>query len=397
MRSLRPSTAALGVLTISLFALQTGLLAAQVPASPEATPAAQVPAAPGTPASPDAPGITAAPATDAAPPAPSAARPAFSKVETDTFFGKHTKEVYTGPTEIVQLAPTPMLDEEGIQRLDPDGKPMFNPPVKQQRDKKGHPLFDEKGKPVFQTATELGYDEKGKKIHLAKEKPPKMTPVSVVGGTYTVDGVIGKAALNYEIADLKYIYLYAPGIGIAVVSNEPFAGGTEQKNAFSGTTLTVNVGEHVLQLASDKELLGKKQKPESAYVLLDRQFTLPSRYPVVGYGTVTKAPYVWPGSKANPVMASAVMKAPPPPSNLMPVLLLKPCPAGMMRMAGPKVLPGQVAKEQPCVPIVKGTATVVKTPTTKTPASTPAPAASPVPTASAKPASNPDAPGGASE
>ena len=102
---------------------------------------------------------------------------------------------------------------------------MFNPAVRQQRDKKGHPLFDDKGKPVFQTATELGYDEKGKKMQCGKEKPPKMTPVTIARGTFTVDGMIGKAELNYNIPDLKFIYLYAPGIGTLVVSNEPFHGG----------------------------------------------------------------------------------------------------------------------------------------------------------------------------
>ncbi|MGH9597870.1 MAG: hypothetical protein ACRD3K_13830, partial [Edaphobacter sp.] len=55
--------------------------------------------------------------------------------------GKKGEQVYTGPTTVIELAPTPMLDEEGKQRQAPDGKLMFNPPVKQQRDKKGHPLF----------------------------------------------------------------------------------------------------------------------------------------------------------------------------------------------------------------------------------------------------------------
>ena len=49
---------------------------------------------------------------------------------------KKGEEVYTGPTTVVELPPTPMLDEEGKQRQAPDGKLMFNPPVKQQRDKK---------------------------------------------------------------------------------------------------------------------------------------------------------------------------------------------------------------------------------------------------------------------
>ena len=179
--------------------------------------------------------------------------------ETDKKSKKGKKDVYTGPSTIVELPPTPMLDEQGMQRLDPDGKPMWNLPVKQQRDKKGHPLFDEGGKPVFQTKNELGYDEHGKKIKVQKEKEPKKIPVSVSRGTLTVDGMTGKAALNYDIADLKYLYLYAPGIGVTVVSNEPFPGAVEQKNAFNLTTLTVTIGEHTLQLASDKNLLGRSR------------------------------------------------------------------------------------------------------------------------------------------
>jgi hypothetical protein len=294
--------------------------------------------------------------------------------------------VYTGPTTVIVLPPTPMLDGEGKQRLDPDGKPMFNRPVQQQRDKQGHPLFDAQGKPVFQTATELGYDEHGHKLHIEKEKPPKMTPVSISRGTFTVDGMIGKAELNYDIADLKFIYLYAPAIGTVVVSNVPFEGAKEQPNAFNDTTLTVNIGDHILQVASDKRLLSKK--PEPAYVLLDRDFKLPSKYPVVGYGTTLKAPYMWPGGKPNTVLATTFVP-PPLPQNLRPVMLLSPCPAGQMRKPAPPVLPGQVAPEQPCIPIAKAmplqTATT-KTDSTATPA-TPTPPATPPVTDSTKTAS----------
>ena len=289
----------------------------------------------------------ASPAAAAAPPAPALIPrdiPAAPKAK-----GKSKKVEYTGPTTIVELPPTPMLDEEGKQRLDPDGKPMWNAPVKQQRDKKGHPLFDEGGKPVFQTASELGYDEKGKKLHAKKEKEPKKIPVSIERGTMTVDGMTGKAALNYDIADFKYLYLYAPGIGVAIVSNEPFPGATEEKAAFNETQLTVLTGGHTLQLASDKRLLGKK--PQSAYVLMDRQFTLPSRFPVMGYGTVRKAPYSWPGAKAYERAADVADFAPPPPADLMPVQLLKPCPSGQMRKPAPPTLPGQAPPVQPCVPI----------------------------------------------
>ena len=288
-------------------------------------------------------------------------------------------KIYTGPNTVIVLPPTPMLDEEGKQRLDPDGNPMFNPAVRQQRDKKGHPLFDEGGKPVFQTASDMGYDEHGKKIRVVKEKPPKMTPMVISRGTYTVDGMIGKAELNYNIADFKYIYLYAPAIGTIVVSKEPFPGGKEEKGAFNGNTLTVTTGDHKLQLASDQKLLDKK--PVSAFVMVDRDFHLPSPYPVVGYGTVIKAPYVWPGSRENVALKGAFVQPPPIPVNLKPVLLLPPCPAGEMRKPAPPVLPGQKEEAQPCIPIPKGSATVsgptAKKPAAAAPAATPPPATAP--------------------
>ncbi len=357
---------------------------AAVPATPEAAPvttpqdATPTPqaAAPATPQ--EATPAAAAPAPQAAAPTP-AATPAKAAPAAKDAKGKVKKVEYTGPNTIIVLPPTPMLDEEGKQRLDPDGQPMFNPPVKQQRDKKGHPLFDENGKPVFQTKTELGYDEHGKKLHAVKEKEPKMTPMVISRGTFTIDGMIGKAELNYNIADLKFIYMYAPGIGTVVVSNQPFPGGKEEKNAFDDKTLTVSVGEHHLQLASDQRLLGKH--PESAYVLLDRDFKLPSKYPVVGYGKGLKAPYAWPGGKPNEMIAGELVAPPPLPQNLRPVMLLSPCPAGQMRKPAPPVLPGEPIPEQPCVPIPK--VVPVKSAPAAPPASpasaAPAPAATPTP------------------
>jgi hypothetical protein len=278
---------------------------------------------------------------------------------THTQWTKKSKTPYTGPTTVLELPPTPMLDEEGKQRLDPDGKPMFNPPVKQQRDKYGHPLFDEQGKPVYQTATELGYDENGKKIHEKKEKPPKTTSVSIAAGTLTVDGMIGKAALNYDIADLHYIYLYAPWIGVVVVSNGPFPGSKLQADGFNQHTLTVNVEDHQLQLYSEKLLLGKKPAP--AYVAVDRDFKLPTKSPVMGYGETLKAPYNWPGAKEQAAL-KGTSGAPPVPESLKPVALLPKCPAGQMRAVTKVALPGETAPPPPCVPIVAGKPAVEVTP-----------------------------------
>lgn len=290
---------------------------------------------------------TSAPAAPNAAPA-SATTPQSNPPAVPAPKAKHTKETYTGPNTVIVLPPTPMLDAEGKQRVDPDGKLMFNPPVKQLRDKKGHPVFDSNGKPVFQTAGNLGYDEKGKKIAVKKEKPPKMTPISISAGTLTVDGWTGKARLNYDIPDLKFLYLYAPGIGTTIVSQNPFPGAKEQPGAFNDKSLTITVEGHPIQLSSEKRLLGKK--PQSAWVVVDRGFLLPSKFPVFGYGSTTKAPYAWPGSKES-VAAKGAVQAPPLPPELTPTLLLSPCPAGMMRPAGPAVLPGQKAVAQPCVPI----------------------------------------------
>jgi len=265
---------------------------------------------------------------------------------------KPAKAVYSGPTEVIKLPPTPLLDEEGKQMLDPDGNPMFNAPVVQKRDKQGHPVFDASGKPVFQTATDKGFDAKGKKIAVVKVKASKSVPVVISRGTFTVDGMIGKAELNYTIPNFKFLYFYVPGVGVAVVSNAPFQGATVQKNAFKGNTLTVTVEDHVLQLGSDKPIVGKRAQGDPAFVHVDRGFTLPSKFPVVGYGQLDRAPYNWPGSKRNAQLAG-IITPPPTPKNLLPVQLLSSCPPGQMRKPARTTLPGEMAPEQPCVLITK--------------------------------------------
>jgi hypothetical protein len=314
---------------------------------------------------------TTPPAAAPAPTESSPAAPAVAPAAVASAKGKHVKEVYSGPTTIVVLPPNPMLDAEGKQRVDPDGKLMFNPPVKQLRDKKGHPVFDAGNKPVFQTATILGFDEKGKKILAKKVKPPKMTPISISAGILTVDGWTGKARLNYDIADLKFLYIYAPGIGITIVSQNTFPGAKEQPGAFNGKDLRITVEGHPIELSSEKLLLGKK--PQPAWVAVDRGFLLPAKFPVFGYGTVVKAPYAWPGSKE--LASKGPIQAPPLPTDVRPTLLLAPCPAGMMRPAGPPVLPGQKAQVQPCMPIQSSSASAA-TPANAANAAT---AATPVP------------------
>jgi len=292
------------------------------------------------------------PMTQQPAPAPAGAAPTASQTAPPTSTAppplkkpapqKKGKQSYSGPNTIVELPETPMLDSDGKQRLDPDGKPMFNPAVKQQRDKNGHPMFDDHGKPIFQTAKELGYDDHGKKIKPKKEKVVKTASIAIAAGTLTVDGMIGKATLNYDIKDFKYIYMYAPWIGTVVVSNRTFPGSKEQAKAFDHHTLTVTVEDHQFQLYSDKILLGPK--PEPAFVSVDREFKLDSKFPAIGYGTTLQAPYNWPGAKGNPE-SKAYVKPPPVPPSLRQTRLLPACPDGMAR-TGP---PAAGTAEKSCV------------------------------------------------
>jgi hypothetical protein len=204
-----------------------------------------------------------------------------------------------------------------------------------------------------------------KKKTKKKEKPPKVTPAQISRGIFTVDGVIGKAALNYDIPDLKYIYFYAPGIGVVVISDNKFAGSVEEKGAFNGHSLKIKVvGDHVMELYSDDIMLGKKaqvgkggknDKAEPAYITYDPNFTMPSRFPVVGYGKTPNAPYAWPDSKRNVATKGIALDAPPVPKVLTPKLApLAPCQADgkPAPVKGSKDKATKDKAAQPCAPVV---------------------------------------------
>jgi hypothetical protein len=197
----------------------------------------------------------------------------------------------------------------GEYEADNDGKPLLGPDAR--------PL------PVL-------YTRKGKRVK-SKIKLPKTHPIKIAAGTMTVDGWTGKARLNYDIPDLRYIYLSVPNIGTAVVSQSAFPGSTEQKDAFHENMLTVLAGGHQLELTSDKTLLGKKAV--SAWVRFDPAYTEDARYPVMGYGSAASAPYEWPGAKDGKAGVGPV-EAPPLPASMRPKLATAVCTAN----CAPKVM-----------------------------------------------------------
>lgn len=176
-------------------------------------------------------------------------------------------------------------------------------------------------------------DGKGKKGKKKKEKAPKQTPMNIVQGTLTVDGWTGKARLNYDIADLKFVYMWAPGVGTVVIANSKFPLAKEEPNAFSGNTLTVTADGHALELYSQKRLL-KDKKPSSAWVYLDTAYRASSSFPQMGYGTTMQAPYAWPGAKDVAVAKGTIVPPPPLPVGMQPALAKTPCAPTGGKMSG---------------------------------------------------------------
>jgi len=204
----------------------------------------------------------------------------------------------------------------------------------------GKPLLGPDGKPL-----PVLYNLKGKR-QKSKIKIPKTHPITIVAGTLTVDGWTGKARLNYDIPDLKYIYLSAPTVGTVIISQTAFPGSVEQKGAFDGSNLTVKAGDHELQLASDKPMLGKK--PVAAWVKIDPAYTEDPKYPVMGYGSKAKSPYEWPGAKLEKAKekSSAVVEAPPLPVSMRPKMVTPVCIAQPGGKPCPKPAPAAVTNQK---------------------------------------------------
>jgi hypothetical protein len=153
--------------------------------------------------------------------------------------------------------------------------------------------------------------------------PDHLISARVRDGVLTIDGMVAKVQLNYNIQRTGYMYFFVPGVGTAVVSMAPLADGAKVADAFDGETLAFSVDGHSVELSSGVSLLaGRKSHAKAdAYVRLDRSTVALSRYPRMGYGDTTASPYVWPLS--NPELASKekvayVVPPPPLPKSVLP-------------------------------------------------------------------------------
>jgi hypothetical protein len=151
--------------------------------------------------------------------------------------------------------------------------------------------------------------------------PVRPFSADVRDGILTVDGLVGKAGMNYTIHQ-GFLYFTVPGVGTAVVAQTRFMNAAPQKNAFHGNVLTIDVNGHTVELTSASPLV--PLKVTEAWVSIDPLYGANKRFPSMGFGETTQRPYQWPGSKAEPAKAeaNALVTAPPLPESVRPKMEL---------------------------------------------------------------------------
>jgi hypothetical protein len=158
-------------------------------------------------------------------------------------------------------------------------------------------------------------------LTITKKPPEMLLNMSIQDGMLSVDGMIAKVHLDYKVDDAEFFYFYVPGEGTAVVSRFSTPDSIEVKDAFHGNVLAFSTGGHDFQLENGGPLVTRGST--SAYVKLDRDQNAKTlgRYPMMGYGTMPQAPYVWPGAlplaHSNGDWGNGV-QGPPVPSYMLP-------------------------------------------------------------------------------
>jgi len=170
-----------------------------------------------------------------------------------------------------------------------------------------------------QSVSTAGFIASGQTVH--DTFPDALISAHVRDGVLTIDGMVAKVKLNYEIERMGYMYFFVPGVGTAVVSLGPLEGGVKVPAGFNGDKLAFAVDGHTVELSSGTNLIGKHKTKADIYVRMDTSTVALSRTPRMGYGDTTQAPYMWPLS--NPELGSKERVAyvvPPPaiPKNLLP-------------------------------------------------------------------------------
>lgn len=142
-------------------------------------------------------------------------------------------------------------------------------------------------------------------------------------GILTIDGMVAKVQLNYNLQHNGYLYFFLPGSGTVVLSLSPMPGAEKIQDAFNGSNLSFTAAGHSIELSSDGNILLhersklKEKSRADAYVRLDTSAST-GRYPRMGFGDTPQAPFAWPVSAPSSTEKYDVSMAPPPlPASLL--------------------------------------------------------------------------------
>ena len=156
--------------------------------------------------------------------------------------------------------------------------------------------------------------------HHTKTEAPLMY-ARIRDGIYSVDGLVGKVRLNYDVKAASYFYLFMPGVGTALVSLAPSADAVSMPAAYHNGQLTVRVADHTFNVTGIESLVNDRGKePAGMFVTLNRNAWRLGRTPRIGFGTATQAPYEWPGVLPTPAAAATAADEAhlPVPASLLP-------------------------------------------------------------------------------
>ncbi len=140
-------------------------------------------------------------------------------------------------------------------------------------------------------------------------------------GVYTVDGMVAKLQLNYDVDGARYLYMFVPGVGTAVISSTADPDTVTTQAGLRENELNFAVGDHRFKLTGIALANNKGHVPEHLYVKLDRTAWHLNRHPMVGFGSVSQMPYQWPGALAStptPEQVEESQVIPPLPASLLP-------------------------------------------------------------------------------
>lgn len=154
----------------------------------------------------------------------------------------------------------------------------------------------------------------------AADLPPmEVMNAHIKNGTLTVDGMVAKVHMNYDINGSDFLYFYLPGGGTAIVALSRFPNAVLQKKAVNGSTITINGNGHIFQLTTDGKVFDDKH--QDLWTRFDVGASALGRYPMVGFGNSLTAPFAWPASQppTRAQLSGDLAIVPPPvPVNLLP-------------------------------------------------------------------------------